>query len=178
MLRLGRLVGFLLLAETVGAVWQDCSQDEGITAPVLSFDNVTSVPEPVVKDQDQYIYKTITNKGTKDIANVTAELNQYWKALNYTWVRFLSINTPQCDEHPELCPLAAGKSAHLSTKHPKLNWLTPYGWYRSKQIYSDANTGEKIGCVDMQFRYCKSADDCEYLADNAEQQGQATLIHI
>lgn len=150
------LIPFLFYA--AAAVWQDCSQEEGITNPQLVFTNVTSDPEPVVYGGHQKIYKTITNNGDT-IEAVSAELSQYWQVMGH-WLRFLKINTNQCKDHAELCPLPAGQSVNVVTQHPPLNWATPYGWYRSKQVYTETKTGRKIGCVDMQFRYCQDANHC------------------
>eukprot|EP00747_Dinoflagellata_sp_TGD_P183487 gnl/TRDRNA2_/TRDRNA2_38394_c0_seq1.p1 gnl/TRDRNA2_/TRDRNA2_38394_c0~~gnl/TRDRNA2_/TRDRNA2_38394_c0_seq1.p1 ORF type:complete len:172 (-),score=36.45 gnl/TRDRNA2_/TRDRNA2_38394_c0_seq1:154-669(-) len=156
---------FPLLLQSAEGVWEDCSAAEGITAPQLTFENVSSDPEIVVYGGHQKIYKTIINHGG-EIKNVTAELSQYWKGpFNYTWVRFLKINTNQCEEHPTLCPLAAKGTAHLVTQHPPIMALTPYGWYRSKQVYTDVETKKAIGCVDMQFRYCKNSTSCPYLEE-------------
>mmetsp|Transcript_84419 Transcript_84419/g.188775 ORF Transcript_84419/g.188775 Transcript_84419/m.188775 type:complete len:172 (-) Transcript_84419:162-677(-) len=157
------LLGLLLGAQ---AVWQDCSAEESIASPQLRFDNVTSVPEPVVYGGHQDILKTLHNTGG-DIEGITAELSQYWKAFNRTWVRFLKIGTDQCKEHSNFCPLPAGKSVTLVTHHPALAWVTPYGWYRSKQVYRETSTGRLLGCVDMQFRYCQDPVSCPY-AETAE----------
>jgi hypothetical protein len=148
---------WLALAGAATAAWHDCSAAEGIANPQLTFQNVTSAPEPVVYGGAQSIYKSITNHGG-EVANVSATLSQYW--YKGMWLRFLKINTDQCKDHPNLCPLAAGATVDVKTAHPPLAWLTPYGWYRSKQVYYGA-AGEALGCVDMQFRYCKSTAECE-----------------
>ena len=48
-------------------------------------------------------------------------------------------------------------TAFLVTDHPPLNRFTPFGWYRSRQVYKNAKTGQKIGCVDMSFQYAPAA---------------------
>jgi len=160
----------VLVVPSAGAYWMDCAASEGITSPALRFSNVTSDPEIVVKGGHQDIYKVITNVGSTQIVNITAELSQYWKAFNLTWVRFLKISTNACAEHGGLCPLAPKQSASLVTHHPKLAWGTPYGWYRSKQVYFDSATGARIGCVDMRFEYCKTADSCRYEQERADEE--------
>ena len=77
-------------------------------------------------------------------------------------MRFLKINTDQCKDHSNLCPLPPHANVSVITSHPPLAKLTPYGCYRSKQVYTDTATGKKLGCVDMQFRYCKDAAHCDY----------------
>ena len=53
---------------------------------------------------------------------------QFYQLLG-TWWTFLNIrNVNQCKEHAELCPLPPNKSVNLTTVHPPLNPLTPYGW--------------------------------------------------
>ncbi|CAE8732747.1 unnamed protein product [Polarella glacialis] len=69
------------------------------------------------------------------------------------WHTFLKLTVDECKEHPVYCPLVPGKPVEGITIHPPLNPLTPGGWYRSRQLYSDADTKERFGCVDMTFRY-------------------------
>lgn len=65
-----------------------------------------------------------------------------------------------------MCPLQKGKNFSTSAVHPKLNPLTPHGWYRSQQQYHDARTGAYVGCADMIFEYVsnKSATEATDLA--------------
>ena len=130
--------------------------------PMLTFSQVTSSPDPVVNNSTQIISKKLHYKGPNPVPHVTACLSQYWKAFNRTWFRFLSIDTDMCAEHPGACPLEAGATKTLVTHHPPLSKLTPHGWYRSKQIYRNKDTGEKMGCVDMRFEFCRSASSCKY----------------
>ena len=152
----------LAVPAVAGGSWVDCSADEKISNPTLKFSAVASSPDPVTKSANQTITKTVHNTGTTDLANITAHLEQYWKVQNKTWVKFLGIDTDFCAEHAGACPLAAGKSVVATTVHPPLHWGTPYGWYRSKQTYRDTVSGKLLGCVDMRFDYCASADKCKY----------------
>ena len=148
--------------------WFDCSASENITHPVLTFAAVTSSPDPVVHGVNQTITKTMQYSGLLPLPKVTARLEQYFKAFNRTWLRFLSIDTDFCHEHAPICPIAPHSTLKVTTHHPPLHWGTPYGWYRSKQTYLDATTGAKLGCVDMRFDYCKDAASCKYAAGATE----------
>jgi hypothetical protein len=136
------------------------------------------VPDPVIKGGSQTIYKTLHYNGSAPLEQVTAKLSQYWKIFNGSkvekWFRFLSIDTNMCKEHPGACPLEPGKPTSLITSHPPLAFGTPYGFYRSKQVYRDTKTGVKLGCVDMRFAYCKTATSCPSAADVAALQERET----
>lgn len=54
-----------------------------------------------------------------------------------------------------MCGAAPGTKVHVSTLHPPLNPLTPFGMYRSTQHYYDTGTGALIGCADMMIPYEK-----------------------
>lgn len=156
------LPALLLGAAPYAAVsmeWRDCAAEEGIAVSQLVFSDLSSKPDPVVHGSQQVIYKKMLNRGGT-LKNIKAELSQYWKAFNRTWVRFVKVTTDQCAEHPNLCPLPPASVVSLQSQHKPLAWGTPYGWYRSKQVWKDGVTGEALGCVDMQVRYCKTADTC------------------
>jgi hypothetical protein len=156
--------------------WHDCSDEEGITNPSLTFTNLYSDPAVVTKDSTQTIYKTISfNNNDNDndantsalalqhvLVDIRADFTQYYHSTLFNkWVPFLyAPNLDMCKEHPNLCPLTSGDTVQVVTIHPPLNRFTPYGLYRSKQVYKDPSSGDKIGCVDMQFLYCEvDADD-------------------
>ena len=89
--------------------------------------------------------------------NITVEYQQFWRVLGH-WFKFLDLKMDSCNEHEGLCPTKVGKANAFTMKsvHPKLNKLTPYGMYRSRQYYFDASDGMKqIGCVDMMVPYEK-----------------------
>jgi len=160
--------------------WHDCSDEEGISNPSLTFTNLYSDPAVVTKDSTQTIYKTISfNDNDKNDANtsalaprvlvdIRADFTQYYHSTLFNkWIPFLyAPNLDMCKEHPNLCPLTSGDTVEVVTIHPPLNRFTPYGLYRSKQVYKDPSSGDKIGCVDMQFLYCEvDADDQDADAD-------------
>ena len=62
-----------------------------------------------------------------------------------------------CAEHADdhFCPTAAGQNFTLHSTHPKLNPLTPFGMYRSRQHYFGDDGKTVIGCVDMLVPYEK-----------------------
>mmetsp|Transcript_85206 Transcript_85206/g.138155 ORF Transcript_85206/g.138155 Transcript_85206/m.138155 type:complete len:198 (+) Transcript_85206:213-806(+) len=134
-------------------VWYDCAVEEGIESPVFAFSDVFSEPSVVTKNSGQTVHKNIYYNGTATLPTVSADFHQFYKVLN-TWWTFLHIkNINQCHEHPTLCPLHHGQMVNLTSIHPPLNPLTPYGWYRSRQIYRNQFTGDALGCVDMHFEY-------------------------
>eukprot|EP00929_Paragymnodinium_shiwhaense_P103456 TRINITY_DN66982_c0_g1_i1.p1 TRINITY_DN66982_c0_g1~~TRINITY_DN66982_c0_g1_i1.p1 ORF type:complete len:174 (-),score=39.83 TRINITY_DN66982_c0_g1_i1:177-698(-) len=142
------------LGPTPGQVSYDCSAEEGITSPVLRFQNVSSDPPLLVKGEQQYIYKTIASSANRTLTKLNVLFHQYyslWEAG--PWMTFLRLTVDECKEHSELCPLEPNKAVNVVTKHPPMNPLTPAGWYRSRQLYSDAETGEKLGCIDMHFKF-------------------------
>ena len=161
--------------------WHDCSEEEGIIHPTLTFTNVYSDPAVVTKDNTQIIYKTISyndvdsyldlelldlEHSKSTLEDIKAEFTQYYHTFNKYWTPFLFIpNLDMCKEHSNLCPLTSGDTVQVVTVHPPLNRFTPYGLYRSKQVYKDPRSGAKIGCVDMQFLYCEGdqedSDRCQ-----------------
>lgn len=145
--------------------WYDCSSEVGISSDdiVLSFSNVRSRPGIVTPDSGQTIYKTIkynNHTGSDPIVNdIKVDFHQYYKLFGKTWMTFLIVhNIDECKEHDNLCPLSPGETTEVVTVHPALNKLTPFGWYRSRQIYKDGYSGELIGCVDMRFKYARSTE--------------------
>mmetsp|Transcript_8702 Transcript_8702/g.9569 ORF Transcript_8702/g.9569 Transcript_8702/m.9569 type:complete len:204 (-) Transcript_8702:140-751(-) len=145
--------------------WHDCSEEVGIDNPVLIFTDVYSDPPVVTKDSGQTVYKTITynpseDDGEKVLHEIKADFTQYYRLMDKFWMPFLyAPNLNMCKEHDNLCPLKPNDPTKVATDHPPLNKLTPYGLYRSKQVFKDALTGNKIGCVDMQFLYCETEQD-------------------
>jgi len=156
--------------------WYDCSEEVGIVNPQLVFSNVRSDPPVVTKDSGQVIYKTITYVPTteqedtdekeKVLADISVDFTQMYYLFKKYWMTFLKVpHVNECKEHDgtqrmdnktidgPLCPLKANTPTHIFTIHPPLNKRTPYGMYRSRQVYHDGETGERIGCVDMQFEY-------------------------
>merc|ERR1711934_610925 len=156
------VVACLVLGLTAATRFQDC----GGPSSKLHFTSIVSTPDPVITKLNQ----TITKHGWSDIdvpsANLTAEFSQYYcfvdckNGTNWNtglpWIRFLKLNLDICSDHPDMCPLKAGKNFTTSAKHPPLNPLTPHGWYRSRQVYHV--NGEQIGCADMIVQFT-SADD-------------------
>jgi hypothetical protein len=150
--------------------WSDCSAEMGIDDPSVSFSSVHSVPPIVTKNSShQIIYKTLTVTNQSALIRIEAQLTQLYKLLDKTWVPFLK--TPfldECTEHDgsqvdsrgvrdgPLCPLLPARNVTIFTVHPPLNKLTPYGLYRSRQVYRDGLTKELVGCVDMHFLYCET----------------------
>jgi len=100
----------------------------------------------------------ITTTAMEDtLTEIKADFTQYYHAFDKFWMPFLyAPNLNMCKEHPNFCPFSPGDTVILKTVHPPLNRFTPYGLYRSKQVYKDPATGEKLGCVDMQFLYCET----------------------
>ena len=150
----------LVASSSPTSVWFDCAADEKIVTPNITFSNVSSSPDPVVHGAQQVIRKVVHYNGTDTLTNVTATLSQYWKVLG-KWVRFLKIDTDVCKEHAGACPFAPGDAHALTTHHPPLHWGTPYGWYRSKQVFTNTLTGERLGCLDERFEYCKDSNSCK-----------------
>ena len=141
-------------------LWQDCAGVEGISGLRLHFTSVVSDPDPLHTGQQQ----TITKVGRADstFTNITSTFSQYWCATDcrekngtikwqtgLPWVRFLKI-TLNCPDG--LCESTAQAPFNTSALHPKLNPLTPHGWYRSRQVYHDGS-GADIGCADMIIQY-------------------------
>ena len=119
-----------------------------------------------------------TDDDLQEVTKITADYHQYYQVWGH-WITFLDLkNVDVCGEHKEMCPLhvptskSGSKSAapntnvdghyllNTKTVHPPLAWGTPYGWYRSRQVYRVVGTQKEIGCVDMQFQYrAKAAAD-------------------
>ena len=110
----------------------------------------------------QSINKTITYFGAEEVVELHATLSQYYKLFNHSWMRFIEVDTDVCKEHPSACPLEPGATHELYTAHPPLARGTPFGWYRSKQVYRDAKSGVYLGCVDMRYEYCETEDTCKW----------------
>ena len=127
--------------------WTDC----GMKNATLHWLNVSSTPNPVHKGEQQTVIKT--GYTDKAYTNLTVQYEQYWRVAGH-WLKFLTLKVNACDEHP-ICPTVANKVFTEKSLHPKLNPLTPFGMYRSKQTYFDDSTGEIIGCVDMLVPYEK-----------------------
>jgi len=122
------------------------------------------VPAVVTRKSGQKILKTVHYKSTDPSAptlnQIAVDFHQYYKLLGKKWMAFLIVhNVNECKEHTNLCPLSPGDSKDLVTIHPPLNPMTPYGLYRSRQIYKDADTGTRIGCVDMSFQYAPEEEE-------------------
>jgi len=139
--------------------WYDCSEEVGITDPLLSFVSIRSDPTIVTPQSEQTIFKIIrydktSNSGDHTLTAITADFHQYYKVFGKYWMTFLIVhNIDQCKEHETFCPLSPGNEVQVVTVHPPLSSMTPKGWYRSRQVYKDAETGTKIGCVDMSFLF-------------------------
>jgi len=140
--------------------WYDCSEDEGIKNPKIKFLNVTSIPATVTRHSGQTIYKTIQYDGVlgvdPDLEKISADFHQYYKLFDNRWTTFLHLHRLQrCDVkgNENLCPLKVGDSVELTSVHPSLGWYTPYGMYRSRELWRNGSTDEPLGCVDMQFEY-------------------------
>merc|ERR1711907_469636 len=165
------LVCFALTLVTVQSFWRDC----GDANATLHFTSITSNPDPLHTGETQTIAKT--GWSDQDFPqNVSSTFSQYWcftdcKNSDGTikwktglpWVRFLKINVDVCKDHPDMCPLHAGKNFSTSAVHPKLNPLTPHGYYRSMQQYHDKATGAYVGCADMIFNYISKANESEWV---------------
>jgi hypothetical protein len=156
--------------------WYDCSLEIGIEN-LVTFSDVQSVPLIVTPTSGQTILKTLRYHVPDDssepsaLEQITVDFHQYYKLFDKTWITFLIVhNVDECKEHPNLCPLAQGEEKRLETRHPPLNPATPYGWYRSRQVYKDGETGAKIGCVDMKFQYCSTTDTCRDDGDTSRVQ--------
>lgn len=135
------------------SAWYDCSKEENVQTPSFQFTNVSSDPGVVTPTSGQTIYKTIQYSGAKTLTKIYADFHQYYKVFGY-WVRFRHLHTVnECAEHSELCPFKSNTLVNLKTIHPPQKWLTPYGWYRSRQVYRDGETDEKLGCVDHEIEY-------------------------
>ncbi len=153
--------------------WYDCSDEVKISHPRLIFTDVRSDPPVITKTSGQIVHKTITyvvpdsTSSTEELEEITTDYHQFYYLFNKYWITFLKVNNVnECDEHDgtnhlpnngavdgPLCPLKANTPTHIFTIHPALNRYTPYGLYRSRQIYHNGLTGEALGCVDMQFQY-------------------------
>ena len=120
--------------------------------PPPTFLLSSCLPPPLSHIPPQVINKTIHFDHT--YTNVTIDYAQYWRVLGH-WVKFLDIKRNGCEEHPVMCGAAPGTKVHVSTLHPPLNPLTPFGMYRSTQHYYDTGTGALIGCADMMIPYEK-----------------------
>lgn len=137
-----------------GQPWYDCSAEENITSPAMTFSNVSSDPPCIIRGGHQTIYKTITSNANRTIKDLSVLFHQFYAFHEAgPWHTFLKLTVDECKEHPVYCPLAPGKPVEGITIHPPLSSLTPGGWYRSRQLYSDPATKEKLGCVDMTYRY-------------------------
>lgn len=152
----------LLLPKTVFAksgAWYDCSKDEGIVDPKFKFLNVTSVPQTVTKHSGQKIYKTILYDGVAgvdhDLETVSADLHQFYFKFEGWWTFVHVHKLNQCGKEGSegLCPFRVGDKVELTHAHSSLGWYTPYGMYRSRQLWRNGSTGEALGCVDMEFEY-------------------------
>eukprot|EP00591_Stephanopyxis_turris_P001753 CAMPEP_0195517666 /NCGR_PEP_ID=MMETSP0794_2-20130614/11220_1 /TAXON_ID=515487 /ORGANISM="Stephanopyxis turris, Strain CCMP 815" /LENGTH=186 /DNA_ID=CAMNT_0040646505 /DNA_START=33 /DNA_END=593 /DNA_ORIENTATION=+ len=160
-----------LSTDTNEYIWEDCYSEMvagGETTSVrLKFNNVVSIPSIVRKGDEQKVVKEIEVINDIDDAKastlkVEADFHQYYKLAGKRWFTFLDVpHLDQCAEHEEFCPLPqVGETFTVSTTHPHLAWGTPYGWYRSRQIYRDMDTKKILGCVDMQFQY-RAKDELE-----------------
>jgi len=155
------------------ALWSDCSAEVGVDHPKLLFSDVRSEPRVVTVGSGQTVYKTITyspaSPEAPPVDAIRATLTQRYHAFDRTWVTFIKVpGVDECSEHDgtatdahghvdgPLCPLAGGDSAELLSVHAPLNRWTPFGLYRSRQVYREGLHGEIIGCVDMQFLYCNT----------------------
>jgi hypothetical protein len=159
--------------------WYDCSKEVGISHPKLSFTDVRSDPPVVTPTSGQIVHKTITYAVEKnsrsttttateeELTEITADFHQFYYLFHKYWITFLKVNNVnECQKHDgttklpngdvsdgPLCPLKPNTPTHIFTVHPPLNRHTPYGIYRSRQLYHNGRTTEPIGCVDMQFQY-------------------------
>ena len=158
------LLIFLLPTKTIAKsdnnYWYDCSIDEQIPNPKIKFLNVTSNPTTVTRHSGQTIYKTIQYDGIPgvdlNLETISADFHQYYKVFDKRWTTFLHVHkVPQCDAkgNENLCPLKVGENVEIKSVHPPLGWYTPYGMYRSRQVWRDGGTEEPLGCVDMEFEY-------------------------
>ena len=108
-----------------------------------------------IRHSGEIVYKSMLYDGVpgvdSDLIKVSADFHQYYKILNKRWTTFLHIHkVEQCGhDGNDFCPWKVGDQIDLKTVHPPLGWYTPYGWYRSRQIWRNGRTGEALGCVDL-----------------------------
>merc|ERR1711907_61303 len=152
----------------VQALWQDC----GHSNATLHFTSIISDPDPLKTGDNQTISKTGWSDQDFAASDLSSSFSQYWCFTDckhsdgsikwqtgLPWIRFLKINVDVCADHPDMCPIKAGHNFTTSAVHPKLNPLTPHGWYRSRQEYKDKRTGQYVGCADMIFEYVSAVND-------------------
>ena len=132
--------------------WWDCG-DNFTSTMDLHWTDVQSTPAIVHKGDQQRVMKT--GYATAAHSNITIEYQQFWR-LAGKWIKFLDMKVNGCEEHADdhFCPTAPGQNFTLHSVHPKLNPMTPFGLYRSRQHYIGSD-GQVIGCVDMLVPYEK-----------------------
>ena len=143
----------LVAVQSGGTQWWDCG--DNFTTPMdLHWTDVQSTPAVVHKGDQQKVMKT--GYATAAHSNITIEYQQFWRIAG-KWLKFLDMKVDGCSEHAEdhFCPTAPGKNFTLHSIHPKLNKMTPFGMYRSRQHYFGADGVTVIGCVDMLVPYEK-----------------------
>jgi len=133
--------------------WYDCSMEEKIDAKI-KFINITSEPKIWNPGEQQIIHKVIDNISNETFPSVSIDFQQLYKVLNRWWITFVSVhNIDQCSRNKGFCPWHGNERVNLTTVHAKLLPIAPYGLYRSRQIYRNSASGEKLGCVDILMEY-------------------------
>jgi len=141
--------------------WVDCSEEEKIEQPKIRFLNITSEPTIWNPSQPQVVKKTIENISGESIPSISIDFQQmYHVSLFNWWITFVHLyDVDQCPQYkgsvPPLCPFAANTTVHLEHTHSNISRVAPYGSYRSRQVYHNHETKEKIGCVDIAMEYRK-----------------------
>lgn len=170
--------------------WYDCAGEMGIDRPKLVFSEVYSDPPVVYKNSGQILYKTITyphddSDDPPSLEFITADLTQMFHLFDKYWVPFVKAPLlDQCTRHDgttvdqhgnvdgPLCPLAT--SAKVFSVHAPFSRITPYGEFRSRQVYRDANQ-QIIGCLDTRLLYCETPDHPKGSASCTYQSGVSSI---
>ncbi|CAD7927644.1 unnamed protein product [Amoebophrya sp. A120] len=135
------------------ARWYDCSTEIEAKSE-MEWTTVSASPDPLTPDVQQVIHKEFTYHGKSERRELEASFQQMYKLFGKVWITFVYIpKLDVCKDHPGTCPLQPNDHRILETKHAKLAPFTPLGWYRSRQVYHDVETGDPIGCIDVKLYY-------------------------
>merc|ERR1712096_300161 len=91
--------------------------------------------------------------GSEAIDAPKVEFQQSWKIFGI-WLTFVDVTFETCEKIQPMCHMEPNQKVTITDQHPPFAWFTPFGDYRSRQIYKSPD-GSALACIDLFQSYKK-----------------------